>query len=187
MHVMPIIILLFYDINMVIFDVMKVGRGHTRFLGGLPKREACFDLIIGDMPDGLHVPGVGLPRPVVSSWNVLIEDWSEPIFEVARNHLQDNGVVLLFHPDISTVRDEADVVAEAYNFKYMHDWWGVNELLLTTYKDSNRTVSFLFTVIEFDFSEYVLFQFKSAKLNKSIRQSASGSYCTSRTLTWRSP
>ena len=73
---------------------VKASRGRTRFLGGTPKREACFDLIMVDMPDGLYVPGAGVARPKVPSWNILTGDWAEPIFEVARSQLQDDGATL---------------------------------------------------------------------------------------------
>ena len=75
------------------------------------------DLIIADMPDGLPVPHLDLPAGVVPSWNLLTEEWIEPIFEMARNTLNDDGAVLVFHPNIPSVRVSTDSFAELYGFK----------------------------------------------------------------------
>ena len=95
---------------------------------------------MADVPDGLYVPGVGLHQLEVPSWNTLTEEWAEPIFEVARSHLQDDGAIFLFHPDIPHVREQTDSFAEAYGFTCLHDWWGINEMLLTSHLDNNKTV-----------------------------------------------
>lgn len=118
----------------------QAGRGGQRRLGGVLKREACLDLIIADMPDGLPVPDLSSPRSEIPSWNELEEDWAEGIFEMARESLQDDGAILIFHPDILSVRVATDALAEAYGFISLHDWWGINEMPLTSAKNQQCTV-----------------------------------------------
>jgi hypothetical protein len=105
------------------------------------KREACFDLIIGNMPDRLPISNVSLPPDFLPKWNTRAEDWSELIFEFARDTLQDDGAILIFQPDVPSMRVETDLEAEAYGFKAIHDWWGINEFHLTSYRDQKLTVS----------------------------------------------
>jgi hypothetical protein len=87
----------------------------------VPKKEACLDLIMADMPDGLPISNMNSSVP---TWNLLRDEWPEPIFEVARDTLQDDGAIMLFHPDIPEIRLATDALVEAYGFTALYDWWG---------------------------------------------------------------
>jgi len=80
---------------------------------------------------------------VVPSWNIYSPDFVESIFEFASGTLQDNGAVMLFLPDNPKTRRGADKFAKVHGFECILDWWGVNELRLTSYKDINSTVSII--------------------------------------------
>ena len=115
---------------------------------------ACLDLIIGDVPDGLPVPEISDVEDDVPSWNELNGNWTEPIFEFAQNFLQENGAILLFQPDILEVRDGTKDGTTAYGFNVLREWWGINEMYLTSSDDPKSMVCIskssrchLFTVI----------------------------------------
>jgi hypothetical protein len=86
------------------------------------KSEACFGLLIADMPDGLSVPNVLTPQSKVSNWNVVNDNWANPVFEFARDVLQDDGAILLFHLDNPKLRASIDQAAEDFGFSCLHNW-----------------------------------------------------------------
>lgn len=92
------------------------------------------------MPDGLPVPNISDPPLSVPYWNTYDEEFAEYIFEFASGSLQDDGAVMLFLPDSPKIRHMVDKDAKLHGFKMHTDWWGVNELRMTSCKDTNFTV-----------------------------------------------
>jgi len=84
---------------------------------------------------------VSKPPESVPSWNIYTPDFVETIFEFASGTLQDDGAVMLFLPDNPKTRRGVDKFAKVHGFQCFSDWWGVNELRLTSHRDINCTVS----------------------------------------------
>jgi hypothetical protein len=100
---------------------IQVSKGQRRRLRDDVKPKACFDLFIADMPDGLPVPNISTPRTSVPMWNLLRENWAEPIFEFARDVLQDDGAILLFYLDNPKLRASTNQSAADFRFTCLHD------------------------------------------------------------------
>ncbi len=113
----------------------------------MAKREACLDLIIGDMPDGLPVPNISHPPLSVPYCNTYDDEFAEYIFEFASGSLQDDGAVMFFLPDNPKIRHMVDKDAKLHGFKMQTDWWGVNELRMTSHKDINCMVMIYFELL----------------------------------------
>jgi hypothetical protein len=94
------------------------------------------------MPDGLLVPNILTPQSKVPDWNVVNDNWANPVFEFAQDVLQDDRAILLFYPDNPKLRASKDQAAEDFGFNCLYDWWEVNELLLTSYNNPDCTVSY---------------------------------------------
>lgn len=61
---------------------MQVSKEWHCRVGGDVKHEACFDLFIEYMPDGLLVPNILIPQTSMLGWNVLRANWAKLIFEL---------------------------------------------------------------------------------------------------------
>lgn len=122
---------------------LQVAPGKSRSLGGIPNSNACIDLLIADVPDNLPVPYISNPTNVVPEWNnTPADEFVEPLFAFAQDHVGDDGGVLLFVPESPAIRKDVLAWAKAYGYSAYKDWWGINELRLSSFRDPKRTVHF---------------------------------------------
>ena len=125
--------------------MFQVGTPRKLLLGGVVEPAALLDLIIGDIPDGLPIPDISNNEDNVSVWNKFNgkpKAWFEPVFKFAQNYLQDNEAILFFQPDVEAIRSKVKEYAKAYGFKVLREWWGINEMYLTSPDDPLSTVRF---------------------------------------------
>ena len=100
-----------------------------------------FDLLIGDLPEGLHVPQISSPPSDVPQWNKHSTTEVEAIFEFAFSFLHDDAFILLFIPECKDVRQDVRTYSATYDFTLVKDWWGVNVMKLCSGIDVSATVS----------------------------------------------
>lgn len=99
------------------------------------------DLLIGDLLDNLLVPTILFPPSTVLDWNKTdVDDFLETLFAYTVQYMSDDGAILLFLPESPSIRKDVLGWATAYGYSHHKDWWGINELRLTSFKDSFRTV-----------------------------------------------
>jgi len=55
--------------------------------------------------------------------------------------VHDDGALLLFHKDNLQLRADIRGSANAYNWKILKEWTGINRLPLTSARDASKTVS----------------------------------------------
>ena len=108
-------------------------------IGTLP----AVDLIIADVPEGLHVPTVFAPPGPIPKWNQFDpqSQWLSPIFDFAPEYLVDSGGLLLMYPTPS-VRHKSQILGccKEFNFKLLMTWLRMNCLHLTSPSNQSRTV-----------------------------------------------
>jgi hypothetical protein len=63
------------------------------------------------------------------------------VFDFGSSLVHDNGALLLFHKDDLKLRVDIRGYANAYHFKILKEWMGINRLPLTSARDSSKTVS----------------------------------------------
>lgn len=103
------------------------------------------DLIVADVPDNLPVPRISSPSDFVPAWNQCnIDDFVETLFAYAVQHLSDDGAILLFLPESPLIRKDVLGWAQEYGYVQYKDWWGINELRLSSYRDLRRTVTLVY-------------------------------------------
>ncbi len=127
-----------YDTYFV--SLLQVGAGRERRRSHPKCPGTGIDLIIADIPEGLPVPNVSTPYSLVPSWNELPEGYVGNVFDFASIHLHDDAALLLIHPDSRALCDEIQDWCETYEFEVYRDWWGVNELRLSSPKDPSKMV-----------------------------------------------
>lgn len=108
-------------------------------------------------PTILPVPRISNPATVVPDWNKTnVDDFVETLFAFAVQHLSDDGAILLFLPESPKIRKDVLRWAQEYGYLQYKDWWGINKLRLTSYRDSQRTVLMhLITLTDFLFISFI--------------------------------
>lgn len=103
------------------------------------------DLLIADIPEGLPVPSISSGPSIIPSWNKIDSNCVESIFAFADAFLHDDAALLLFHSFDSTIT--ADIVWWASDFKFdlKKEWWGVQDLRLTSPTDTTSEVLYSIT------------------------------------------
>jgi hypothetical protein len=99
------------------------------------------DLMIVDIPEGLPVPVVSSPHTSVPEWNSEDKIFLPILFDFGSFLVHDNGALLLFHKDDLKLRADIRGYANAYHFKILKEWTGINRLPLTSARDASKTVS----------------------------------------------
>jgi hypothetical protein len=117
-----------------------VGSGRNRRVSSEDCSFGGFDLIIADLPEGLHVPNVSSPPHIIPPWNDHKRKNIEALFEFACAYLTDDGPLLLFVHEKKDVREDVRTFAASYDFVLRKDWWGFNELHLCYPLDTSLTV-----------------------------------------------
>lgn len=94
-----------------------------------------------DFSEGLPVPLVSSPRSAVPGWNSIDVSFLTMVFAMGSSLVHDNGVLLLFHKDDLQLRANIRGSANAYNWKILKEWTGINRLPLTSARDASKTIS----------------------------------------------
>lgn len=110
-------------------------------MNGALQSGGFIDLVVADVPDGLPVPNISLQATEVPAWNLYTPQFLGPLLEFARKYIHDNGAVLMFHPENLLVRKTIVANAKQSGFVVYKDWWGINDLRLTSSFDPSKTVS----------------------------------------------
>jgi hypothetical protein len=63
------------------------------------------------------------------------------VFDFGGSLVHDNGALLLFYKDDLKLKADIRGYANAYHFKILKEWTGINRLPLTSTRDSLKTVS----------------------------------------------
>jgi hypothetical protein len=113
----------------------------ARAFKGVQGTDGRVDLIIVDIPEGLPVPMVSSPPTSIPRWNSANPNFLPLLFDFGSSLIHDNGTLLLFHKDDLKFRADIRGFANAYHFKILKEWTGINRLPLTSAKDSSKTVS----------------------------------------------
>ena len=78
--------------------IVQHSKDKTRHYKGSPKDHLCLDLILADIPEGLHVLGISNPLSSIPAWNQESKEWLQPLFDFVNEHLYDDQAIILFHP-----------------------------------------------------------------------------------------
>jgi hypothetical protein len=113
----------------------------ARAFNGVQGTSSGVDLMIVDIPKGLPVPIVSSPPTSVLVWNSADESFLPLVFDFGSSLVHDNGVLLLFHKDDLKLRADIRGYANAYHFKILKEWTGINRLPLTSARDASKTMS----------------------------------------------
>jgi hypothetical protein len=99
------------------------------------------DLIIVDMPENLPVPTISDPPGQIPPWNATEDDWLDPIFDFADNHLVDDGAIIIVHPYRQSIKANSLGYSEGTAFTLFKDWTCMNRLHLASPVNPLKTVS----------------------------------------------
>jgi hypothetical protein len=94
-----------------------------------------------DIPEGLPVPMVSSPPTSIPGWNSADPNFLPLLFDFGSSLIYDNGALLLFYKDDLKFRADIRGFANAYHFKILKEWTGINRLPLTSAKDASKTMS----------------------------------------------
>jgi hypothetical protein len=110
---------------------------------GVQGNAGGVDLMLVDIPEGLPVPLVSSPRSAVPEWNSIHESvpFLSMVLALGGMLVHDNGALLLFHKDDLQLRADIRGTADAYKWKILKEWTGINCLPLTSARDASKTVS----------------------------------------------
>jgi hypothetical protein len=97
--------------------------------------------MIVDIPKGLPVPIVSSPPTSVPMWNSADESFLPLVFDFGSSLVHDNGVLLFFHKNDLKLRVDIRGYANAYHFKILKEWTGINRMPLTSARDASKTMS----------------------------------------------
>jgi hypothetical protein len=91
--------------------------------------------------DNLSVPNISNANGEVPGWNVQKAGFLDELFDFASTHLQDDGVILLFHTGSLDLLMHLRGFQKVYCFKIHKEWIDVNRLRMTSTKEPSKTVS----------------------------------------------
>jgi hypothetical protein len=113
----------------------------ARAFKGVQGTDGRVDLMIVDIPEGLPVSMVSSLSTSVLGWNSADKNFLPLVFDFGSSLVHDNGALLLFHKDDLKFRADIRGFANAYHFKILNEWTGINRLPLTSSRDASKTVS----------------------------------------------
>ena len=118
---------------------MQLGTNQTFYFQSAENAIPAIDLVIADIAEGLHVPGILIPLSSIPSWNAKSDKFLFVLFLFCMQYFHDDGALLIFHPKWTK---ELSKYFFNYNFKVDHEpWTCVNLLRLTNHRNPNKTVS----------------------------------------------
>ena len=127
-------------INLSTFFWTQHKADRPRVFKGQSCRDPCVDLIIVDMPENLPVPTISEPPEQVPLWNAAEDDWLDPIFDFADNHLVDDGAIIIVHPYKQSTKANILGYSKAAGFTLFKDWTCMNRLHLASPVNHVKTV-----------------------------------------------
>ena len=77
-----------------------------RSFAGVVSSELAIDLMVVDVPEGLHVPTISAPPAPILRWNEFGDTWLVPVFDFASAYLHDRGALLVMYPSSSSHRSQ---------------------------------------------------------------------------------
>jgi len=90
--------------------------------------------LITDVLDNLPVQFISNPATIVLEWNnTPANKFVEPLFAFTQEYVGDDGGVLLFIPECPAICRDVLSWAEEYDYSPFKDWWGINELRLSSF------------------------------------------------------
>jgi hypothetical protein len=98
----------------------------ARAFKGVQDSAGGIDLMIVDIPEGLLVPMVSSPLTSIPGWNSADKNFLPLVFDFGSSLVHDNGVLLLFHKDDLKFKADIKGFANAYHFKILKEWKGIN-------------------------------------------------------------
>ena len=101
-----------------------------------------FDLILADIPDGMPVLSISKHAKDIPSWNEYSIPLVESLFEFSDYFLHDCGGMLVFLPEVPSIRADVLSYASGYGFKVFRDWWAINDLPFTSHSNALLKVRF---------------------------------------------
>ena len=114
-----------------------------RSFAGVLSSEPTIDLMVVDVPEGLHVPTISAPPAPIPRWNEFGDSWLVPVFDFASAYLHDRGALLVMYPSSSSHRGQLLGCCASYGFKVSQTWLGMNRLHLTSSFNPRLTVILL--------------------------------------------
>ena len=115
-------------------DKAQPFKGIQGTIGGV-------DLILVDFPKGLPVSFVSSPPTAIPQWNTDDVSFLAMVFAMGSSLVHDNEVLLLFHKDNLQLRADIRGSANAYHWRILKEWTGINCLPLTSTRDASKTIS----------------------------------------------
>jgi hypothetical protein len=113
----------------------------ARAFKGMQGTDGGVDLMIVDIPEGLPVPMVSSPPTSIPGWNSVDPNFLPLLFDFGSSLIHDNGALLLFHKDDLKFKADIRGFANAYYFKILKEWIGINRLPLTSARNASKTMS----------------------------------------------
>jgi hypothetical protein len=120
---------------------VQLKSDKARAFKGVQGTTSGVDLMIVDIPEGLPVSMVSSPHLSVPERNSEDKNFLPMVFDFGSFLVHDNGALLLFHKDDLKLRADIRGYANAYHFKILKEWTGINWLPLTSARDVSKTVS----------------------------------------------
>jgi hypothetical protein len=122
---------------------MQHQRGRSRRHNGVVNAKATIDFIIVDIHEGLFVLSVSSPTDVVPPWNQSSESFLNAMFVVAKDYLQDDGVIIVIYPYQVDAKSTILRYCVEYSFETRKEWLCMNRLYLCSPLYSTLTINSL--------------------------------------------
>ena len=119
---------------------MQHKADRPRVFKGESCKDPCVDLILVDIPENLPVPTISDPPGQIPPRNVAEDDWLDPIFDFADNHLVDDGAIIIVHPYRQSTKANILGYGKATGFTLFKDWTCMNRLHLASPVNHLKTV-----------------------------------------------
>ena len=132
--------LLLHDVTVIEINIQHKSN-KARAFRGVQDASVGVDLMIMDIPEGLHVPMVSSPTSSIPEWNKHGDGFLQIVFYFASGLIHDNGVLLLFYLDNLHMRADIRGYMKAYHFSLFKEFMGVNCLQLTIARNASKIVS----------------------------------------------
>ena len=78
---------------------IRIGTNCTFYFQGAQKTTSAVDLVIANIPERLHVPGISTPPFSIPYWNAKYDKFMLSLFLFSMQYLHDDGALLIFHPE----------------------------------------------------------------------------------------
>jgi hypothetical protein len=110
-------------------------------LRGVMNAGVGINLIIVDIPEGLHVSMVSSLAISVPEWNKLRDGFLQTVFDFASSLVHGDRVLLVFHSDDLQMRVDIKGFMKAYHFSLFKEFMGINHLQMISCRDTSKIVN----------------------------------------------